>query len=198
MNNKNPIGRPKTFNKDEILKIAMHYFWEHGYTGSTLDDLLLAMGIKKSSFYRTFTSKEELFSASLALYREEMLHQLLSLKEELGAKKTMLMLTTTTIDELRKTGKVKGCLLVNSGQECYNKYGDLSNQITLEFNFLQDLFVDFIKEAQESGEILTKKEAKIIAGRYMNALNGLIVSIQAGASMELIDDVVNSLKEMLE
>jgi len=68
----------------------------------------------------------------------------------------------------------------------------------MEFNFMQDVFETFIKEAQTLGEIQSKKEAKIISGRYMNTLNGLIVTIQAGASQELIDDLVESLKEILE
>lgn len=195
---KNTIGRPKTFDKDKILKLAMHHFWEYGYDRTSLDDLLLAMRIKKSSFYSTFKSKKELFSNSLSLYKEEMSNQLNSLKKDIGAKQTMLMLTTMTIKELQETGKVKGCLLINSGTECYKKYDDLSYQITKEFNFMQDLFKNYIQEAQEKGEILNKKDAKIISGRYMNALNGLIVSIQAGASNELISDLEESLKEMLE
>jgi len=32
----------------------------------------------------------------------------------------------------------------------------------------------------------------------MNALNGLIVTIQAGASSELIEDLIENLKEILE
>ena len=108
------------------------------------------------------------------------------------------MLTQLTIKELQDTGKVRGCLLMNSGQECYNKYTDLSHQISLEFNSIQTLFIEFIKEAKEKGEIKNTKEPKQISGRYMNTLNGLVVSIQAGASQELIDDLVESLKEILE
>ena len=63
---------------------------------------------------------------------------------------------------------------------------------------MQNIFINFIEEAQKSGEIKNKKEAKLLAGRYMNSLNGLIVTIQAGASKELIADVVESLKEILE
>ena len=191
-------GRPKAFDENEALTAAMNYFWEHGYANASLDKLLITMGIKKSSFYHTFGSKEQLFSRTLELYRKDMLHQLNSLKKDIGPKQTMLMLTTMTIKELQETGNVKGCLLVNSGQECYNKYYDLSHQIKMEFNFIQDLFISFIKEAQTLGEISSTKEAKVISGRYMNTLNGLIVTIQAGASQELIDDLVESLNEILE
>ena len=191
-------GRPKAFDENEALTAAMNYFWEHGYDNTSLDNLLNVMGIKKSSFYSTFKSKEAVFSRSLELYRESMLSQLKALNREIGPKQTLLMLTTMTINELKDSGQVKGCLLVNSGQECYKKYAQLSQQIALEFNFFQELFSSFVKEAQQLNEISNSKDAKIIAGRYMNTLNGLIVSIQAGFTQEQIDDIVESLNEILE
>ena len=191
-------GRPKTFNEAEALTAAMNYFWEHGYDNTSLDNLLLAMNIKKSSFYATFKSKEEVFSRALVAYREQNLAFLQTLKEEIGPKQTLLALLFHTLDELTNLGKVKGCLLINSGKECYIKYPELSNQVTVEFNLFNTLFAELVKEAQELGEISTKKEAHIIGGRYMNALNGLIVTIQAGAKQELIDDLVENLKEILE
>ncbi|CAA6813418.1 MAG: Unknown protein [uncultured Sulfurovum sp.] len=191
-------GRPKTFDETEALTAAMHYFWEHGYDNTSLDSLLQTMKIKKSSFYATFKSKEHLFSKSLALYRESMLIRLNTLNKEIGPKQTLLMLTNMTISELRESGKVKGCLLVNSGQECYKKYTQLSEQIALEFKFFQDLFSSFVKEAQEKKEILNPRDAPIIAGRYINTLNGLIVSIQAGISDAQIEDIVESLNEILQ
>ena len=191
-------GRPKAFDENEALTAAMHYFWEHGYDNTSLDNLLLAMGIKKSSFYATFKSKEAVFSRTLDLYREQNLQYLRQLKSEIGAKKAMLTLTELTLKELQETGKVRGCLLINSGKECYNKYDDLSHQIKEDFNYILDLFVEFTQEAQDKGQIKSTKEAKVIAGRYMNALNGLVVTIQAGATQDLVDDVVESLKEILE
>jgi len=191
-------GRPKAFDENEALASAMNYFWEHGYDNTSLDNLLKAMGIKKSSFYSTFKSKESIFSQSLALYRQNILLQLKMLKKEMGAKQTLLMLTTMTIQELQDTGKVKGCLIVNSGQECYNKYTHLSEQISIEFNFFQNLFIQFVDEAKHIGDIQSQKSSKVIANRYMNTLNGLIVSIQAGINQEQIDDIVESLNEILE
>lgn len=191
-------GRPKAFDEHEALTAAMHHFWEYGYEKTSLDNLLIAMGIRKSSFYATFGSKEEVFSLCLTLYREEMYEQLQKFKMQKGPKETLLALVFMTLQELKETGSVKGCLLMNSSKECYNRYPSLSNQVNFEFNFIYDVFVEFIKEAQKLGEISSKKDAYIISGRYMNTLNGLIVTIQAGATQELIDDIVESLKEILE
>ena len=80
-------GRPKAFNEDEALQLAMNYFWEHGYDNTSLDNLLTAMGIKKSSFYHTFKSKEELFSRCLELYHRDIANQLITLKIKLVLKR---------------------------------------------------------------------------------------------------------------
>ena len=191
-------GRPKAFDEQEALTAAMHYFWEHGYDNTSLDNLLLAMGIKKSSFYATFKSKEVLFSRCIDLYREHSLDFLETLKKEVGPKQTLLALTQHTLHELEEYGKVKGCLLINSGQECYNKYPQLSQQVSIEFNTFNQVFTKLVTEAQTLGEIQSKKSASVIAGRYMNTLNGLVVTIQAGATKTLVDNIVESLEEILE
>lgn len=191
-------GRPKAFDEDIALELAMNYFWEHGYDNASMDNLLIAMGIKKSSFYNTFESKEVLFSRVLDLYRRTMLEQFEQLRQERGAKATLLALPTFTIEELRATGKVRGCLMSNSAQECYNKYSDLSHQIRVEFEHHFSYIQELIREAQALGDVSDKHSSKILAGRYINMLNGLIVIIQAGADEEVIADVVESLNDLLE
>jgi TetR/AcrR family transcriptional repressor of nem operon len=156
------------------------------------------MGIKKSSFYATFKSKEEVFSRSIALYRDQNIAYLKELNKQIGPKESLLKLTELTIDELRDTNNVRGCLLVNSSKECYNRYPHLSKQIQIEFDSLDRLFTEFVTQAQKEGKIKSAKSAEVIAGRYMNALNGLISTIQAGASQKRIDDIVEHLNEILE
>lgn len=192
------VGRPKSFDEGEVLALAMNYFWEHGYENSSLDNLLMAMRIKKSSFYHAFKNKEDLFSRCLELYGKTLLHYFETLKNDLGPKAALLALSEGMINELKETGKIKGCLLMNSGKECYNRHSNLSYQIGVNFNFLLEIFEQYVKEGQEKGEISKLREAKVIAGRYLNTFNGMIVTIQAGASQELINDLREHLKEILE
>lgn len=191
-------GRPKAFDESDVLQKAMDCFWKNGYEKTSLDILLKAMGIKKSSFYHFFDSKEKIFSRCLSLYRKNMSSYLNDIKKDIGPKATLLKLVEMTIDELRETGKIKGCLLVNSGGECYQKHQDLSSQLKVEFTFIFNLFEEFIDEAQSLGEIKIDKSSQVLSGRFMNSLNGLIVTIQAGISDDMIDDIVLSLNEILE
>ena len=49
----------------------MELFWEHGYEGTTLEDLQAAMGdISPTSLYHAFGSKEALFRQAAEKYQE--------------------------------------------------------------------------------------------------------------------------------
>jgi len=87
--------------------------------------------------------------------------------------------------------------MVNSGQECYQKYDDLSKQIVREHTYFYGLFLDFVEEAKSKGDIKSTLASKKIAGRYLNAINGLVATIQSGADEEMIADIVESLAEIL-
>lgn len=194
---KNNIGRPKTFNKDNVVKLAMHHFWEYGYDNTSLDDLLLAMGIKKSSFYRTFKSKEEIFSLSLHLYREETFQLLTNLKNEIGAKQTLIFLIKDTIEQLTINGKVKGCLLMNSGKECYLKYPNLSNQIQRELEEFTNFITKLINEAKKNNEITNKMDSEKLAIRFLTLYNGIVMMLQAKSDLKTIDDLLIFVEELI-
>lgn len=196
-NKNNSVGRPKTFEKEEILKLAMLHFWEHGYNSTNLDELLKSMGIKKSSFYRTFKSKEEVFSLSLDLYRTETFAWLSEMQRQLGTKEALMEMVRTSIYQVQESGKVKGCLLMNSGKECYQKHPSLSHQISVEFNAIFEFITDFIKEAQSQNEISNSQEAKKITMRYLTIYNGIIMMFHAGANVESLEESLSMIEELL-
>src|ERR1700750_2674291 len=61
-------GRPTTFDKEQAIDVAMKMFWDRGFEGTNLDDLISAMGISCSSFYNTFESKEKLYHEATEAY----------------------------------------------------------------------------------------------------------------------------------
>ena len=62
------MARPREFDIDEAVSAAMNAFWEKGYEGTSLHDLLDAMQITRGSLYKAFGSKKELFLRALAAY----------------------------------------------------------------------------------------------------------------------------------
>lgn len=65
------MGRPKQFDVTEVVRSARTLFWRKGYAETSLDDLVEATGLNRSSLYHQFGSKQELFDAALRSYLEE-------------------------------------------------------------------------------------------------------------------------------
>src|ERR1700736_6971256 len=64
------VGRPRAFDIDGALDLAMQVFWRQGYEGTSLSDLTKAMGINRPSLYAAFGNKEELFRKALDRYAD--------------------------------------------------------------------------------------------------------------------------------
>jgi TetR/AcrR family transcriptional regulator, copper-responsive repressor len=62
------MGRPKLFDREDILEKAMPVFWKHGYAHTSIQDLEKATGVNKSGLYSEFKDKEDLFLETLKYY----------------------------------------------------------------------------------------------------------------------------------
>jgi AcrR family transcriptional regulator len=67
------MARPREFDEDEVLQAALRVFWEKGYEGTSLDDLMTSMRLTKSSLYKAFGSKEALFWRVVERYQRDFL-----------------------------------------------------------------------------------------------------------------------------
>lgn len=64
------MGRAIAFDYERAVEKAMRLFWKDGYAGTSLRDLLKAIGIGEGSFYNTLKSKKQLYVACVAHYEE--------------------------------------------------------------------------------------------------------------------------------
>lgn len=62
------MARPVKFYREQVLEKVMLLFWERGFAGTSLNDILNATGLRKGSLYRSFGNKEKLFNLSLQRY----------------------------------------------------------------------------------------------------------------------------------
>ena len=79
------MARPREFDLDHALESAMLVFWEHGFEGASLPDLLDGMGITRGSLYKAFEDKKALFLKAMELYENK--HVLRALEGPEGSKK---------------------------------------------------------------------------------------------------------------
>lgn len=61
-------GRPRQFDENNVLDVAMRHFWREGYANSRLVDIAKEAGITKPSLYLAFGEKDLLFRRVLEHY----------------------------------------------------------------------------------------------------------------------------------
>ena len=106
------LGRPRGFDPDAALRVAIEVFWQRGYQATSLEDLNHAMGLSRSSFYACFGSKHAVLMAAVRLYADErfaaLTEQATTHADPRAAVQTML----AAIAEV--DGGARGCLFVNA------------------------------------------------------------------------------------
>ncbi|MXN65005.1 TetR family transcriptional regulator [Stappia sp. GBMRC 2046] len=78
------MGRPRQFEIDAALEMAMRVFWSKGYEATTLPDLLGAMRISRGSFYKAFHDKRAVYLAALERYNRTRVLETVAMLQKAG------------------------------------------------------------------------------------------------------------------
>lgn len=179
-----PTGRPRTFDVDEALDVALKVFWRKGYEGTSIDDLTRAMGINRPSLYCAFGNKEQLFRKALDRYTEGQSARIREAIEAPTARAAAERLLRGTADALTDPLHPPGCLSVQGALSC----GEASEPIRRELNARRAAAEAALRErferAKSEGD-LPPDEAPADLARYLATfLQGMAVQAAGGASRE--------------
>ena len=61
-------GRPKTFDRDHVLDVAMHTYWQNGVDTVSVNEICKKAQVSKPGLYREFNNQEGLMIAALGCY----------------------------------------------------------------------------------------------------------------------------------
>lgn len=177
------IGRPRTFDPECVLDIAMRLFWAHGYDGVSISDLTAATGINRRSLYAEYGSKADLFRAAVRRYQAGpggYAERALALPT---AWDTAYAMVHGAVDASSGTVGPRGCLLVQSALAA----GDEAMALHAELAQLREDAVAQMAErftsAQHAGE-LPGADPQLLA-RWIGAVcQGLAVQANSGADRD--------------
>ncbi len=107
----------KKFDVDVVLEQAINTFWQYGYHGTSMQQLLKATGLRPGSFYREFDSKEGLYLLALSRYAA---NTITSVNNRIQNSSSVLEGIKVILIELFEEAKTKnycGCFLVKTQLE---------------------------------------------------------------------------------
>jgi AcrR family transcriptional regulator len=177
------MGRPREFDVDTALDLALKVFWRKGYEGASMADLTDAMGITKPSLYSAFGNKEDLFRKALDRYVDGPGGYFQAGLKKATAREVVEHILYESADAVTDP-KNPGCLAVQGALCC----GDAAETIKQELMARrakgeEDLRIRFAR-AIEEGDLPASADAGDLA-RYVSAiLQGMAVQAAGGALRE--------------
>src|SRR5258705_7172131 len=158
------MGRPREFDVDKALDLALQVFWRKGYEGASMADLTETMGITKPSLYSAFGNKEELFRKALDRYVDGPGGYFQVALAKPTARDVVEHLLYESADAVTDPNHPPGCLAVQGALSC----GDAAESIKRELMSRraqgeQDLRQPFDRAIAERDVLQGPEAAKLAA-----------------------------------
>ncbi|KQW64949.1 TetR/AcrR family transcriptional regulator [Variovorax sp. Root411] len=192
------MARPQEFNTAEALHKALGVFWRKGYEGTSMADLLLAMGLSKSSLYGTFGGKRELFIAAFDAYREDRardMHRILAQGLARGAIETFFRMI---IDDASSEEFSCGCMSINQAVEMAPRDPEIRARVVEDFQTIESDLARTIKRGHADGSVKSTKGSQELAQLLLLAFPGLQVMVRAGCDKTWLDNALSLLLSNLD
>jgi len=195
MTSQSSPGRPREFDLDDAARAAMDVFWDRGFEGASLPDLIAGTGQSRGSLYKAFGDKKGLLLAALDQYTATGLQATAELLAQPGSARAAIRAALLRLAGLSsgEAGR-RGCLVVSMATEMANHDPDIAQRTAAMFRRLQQLYAGAIVRGQASGEIRAGDE-QAMARFIVIQIQGMRVLGKTGASeAEMIDMVEHTMR----
>ena len=167
------MGRPSHVDKEAALNAALPVFWNQGYEGTNLPDLLDAMQLTRGTFYRAFSDKRAVYLEALEYYGETRFGKALDLLSEPGLPPLQRLTNLYRRTETTAPGKVNpqiGCFICNAMVEVAPFDEEVARICDARSKQLQAGLRSVLTDAMPNADVAAiQRKCRILARMYFGA-----------------------------
>ncbi len=167
------MPKVETFDRAIVIAQATEVFHDKGYNAASMQDLVDATGLNRSSIYNSFNDKLSLFLECLRLYEDkytrETSKRLLRSSSGLEAIEQIFELY---LYEMTKSKQERGCLIVNCKSEMANHEDRITNFLNSNQQKMLTLLEDLVGQGQDDKSINTSQDSRAYALYIYSSLQG--------------------------
>ncbi|WP_380178819.1 TetR/AcrR family transcriptional regulator [Kalamiella sp. sgz302252] len=174
-------GRPRQFDPETALDLAMPLFRERGYHGASISELSEAMQLTAGSIYKAFHDKRGLFLQVFARYtslRNQALRERLAAHRD--GREKIAELLCFYLESASGIEGLRGCLVVSGAIELQQLDAELSALVKEALKRNQRLLVQLIEQGQQDGSINAQHDAEALSGVLFCLVQGMRVAGKSG------------------
>lgn len=186
------MARPQEFNTSDVLAAALSVFWAKGYDATSLQDLLSATSLSKSSLYGAFGDKHGLFLAAFDTYRQAQRREMVRHLTAPSVRDGIEAFFRDVIDGGGITEAPNGCMSVNQAVEMSPHDPMVRERVDADFRFIAEKFAEAIAHGQETGEISRDKDAQRLGRMLLTAFAGFQVLARSHCAKPAMKDALSA------
>lgn len=180
---KRNAGRPRSFDRDAALDIAMDLFWRHGFEATSTTQLVTAMGISQPSLYSAFGSKDTLYREALDLYVRRYGGLIPCMLQAPGtAYDAMAALLANAARQYTDAGHPPGCMVACSALQGDAAHADIQAYVAGLRKSGEVAIKQRLDAARVGGELPPHTETRVLAAYFAMVIQGLAIQAHDGAS----------------
>lgn len=164
--------RYKEYNVNRVLEKSMDLFWQKGFNGCSVKDLVEETGVNRFSLYHEFENKEGILYHSLNFYRARYCDQHLALLEADGDLATVLK--SFYLSFLDPERPIEGCYFIHIGTELADTDPRVKEAMD---KYLMEIFTRLVTLLCENGVSTSEAEfqARHLLGLYITAMSFCLI-----------------------
>jgi TetR/AcrR family transcriptional repressor of nem operon len=168
------MARPKEFDTNAVVQDAMETFWERGYAGTSVNDLLEETGLNRGSLYGSFGDKHKLFLTALERYDQQGWARIRQTLDRPGqAREVIENWIRSYADSCTGNDGHRGCLLCKAAMELVPHDPEVAAWMRRVAKRNERYLARLVERGQREGDIDAKIDARSVARFLWNSLAGL-------------------------
>lgn len=188
------MPRTEDFNREEVLDKAKNTFWLKGYNGTSMQDLVDATGLNRSSIYNSFGSKMELYQQSLKKYQSDSLGIFdKAINRERNAIETIGLIFLYLMEDIKGDTQQKGCMIVNCITEMGNQDAQLHGLLEANQTRLVEFFEELVVIGQEDGSIQKDEKSSLLAHYLVSAFQGFRITGMNTSDPKILKSIIQNI-----
>lgn len=192
------MPKVETFDKSLVIKQATDIFHSKGFNATSMQDLVDATGLNRSSIYNSFESKHNLFLECMNAY-QNIYHGKLSdiLLQASNPLEVIKLLFDSYLYEASVEKDNRGCFLVNCKSELANKDTSFTSFLSKNESQVINLLEDLVLKGQQQNLINTHKNHEDYALFLYSSISGFrstsILISNKSKLQAIIDSIIQTI-----